>query len=113
LRAGDADTFLAVRRRFAASLAGVSLAGYLAGVGDRHLGNFLIDTHTGDLVAIDFGYSFGTGTQLLPIPELMPFRLTRQMLGTDSLLDSILNSLLNSILNSSWRPAASAPTPLF
>ena len=26
-------------------------------------------------------YSFGTGTQALPIPELMPFRLTRQMCG--------------------------------
>ena len=26
-------------------------------------------------------YAFGTGTQVLPIPELMPFRLTRQMAG--------------------------------
>ena len=26
-------------------------------------------------------YAFGTGTQVLPIPELMPFRLTRQMTG--------------------------------
>ena len=26
-------------------------------------------------------YSFGTGVQVLPIPELMPFRLTRQMTG--------------------------------
>lgn len=26
-------------------------------------------------------YSFGTGAQMLPIPELMPFRLTRQMRG--------------------------------
>lgn len=26
-------------------------------------------------------YSFGTGTQALPIPELMPFRLTRQLCG--------------------------------
>ena len=26
-------------------------------------------------------YSFGTGAQVLPIPELMPFRLTRQMRG--------------------------------
>ena len=26
-------------------------------------------------------YSFGTAVQVLPIPELMPFRLTRQMIG--------------------------------
>ena len=26
-------------------------------------------------------YSFGTGAQVLPIPELTPFRLTRQMRG--------------------------------
>ena len=26
-------------------------------------------------------YAFGTGTQVLPIPELMPFRLTRQLAG--------------------------------
>jgi DNA-dependent protein kinase catalytic subunit len=26
-------------------------------------------------------YSFGTGTQALPIPELVPFRLTRQLVG--------------------------------
>lgn len=26
-------------------------------------------------------YSFGTAVQALPIPELMPFRLTRQMVG--------------------------------
>ena len=27
------------------------------------------------------GHAFGTATQYLPIPELMPFRLTRQMIG--------------------------------
>ncbi len=26
-------------------------------------------------------YSFGTGAQALPIPELVPFRLTRQLRG--------------------------------
>jgi DNA-dependent protein kinase catalytic subunit len=29
-------------------------------------------------VGIDFGHAFGTATQFLPIPELIPFRLTRQ-----------------------------------
>jgi DNA-dependent protein kinase catalytic subunit len=33
---------------------------------------------SGSLVGIDFGHAFGTATQFLPIPELIPFRLTRQ-----------------------------------
>lgn len=47
-------------------------------MGDRHLQNFLLDLKDGTLVPIDFGYSFGTATQFLPVPELVPFRLTRQ-----------------------------------
>lgn len=43
---------------------------------------------SGDLVGIDFGYSFGTGTQMLPVPELMPFRLTRQLCGVLRPLDA-------------------------
>jgi phosphatidylinositol kinase/protein kinase (PI-3 family) len=30
-------------------------------------------------VAIDFGHAFGSATQFLPFPELVPFRLTRQL----------------------------------
>ena len=33
----------------------------------------------GGLLGIDFGYSFGIHIQFLPFPELIPFRLTRQM----------------------------------
>ena len=32
-------------------------------------------------MGIDFGHAFGTATQFLMIPELMPFRLTPQLLG--------------------------------
>ncbi len=48
-------------------------------MGDRHLQNFLVELSSGALVPIDFGYSFGTAAMVLPIPELLPFRLTRQM----------------------------------
>lgn len=34
---------------------------------------------TGALIGIDFGVAFGIGTSALPVPELMPFRLTRQL----------------------------------
>ncbi|EIE23209.1 kinase-like protein [Coccomyxa subellipsoidea C-169] len=79
--AGGPEEFLAMRANFAASLAAVSVTGYITGAGDRHTENFLLHRASGTLVPIDFGYSFGTGAQMLPIPELMPFRLTRQMRG--------------------------------
>ena len=56
-----------------------NVSGYIAGVGDRHTGNLLLDGSDGSIVPIDFGYSFGVPF-LLPIPELTPFRLSPQLL---------------------------------
>ena len=78
--AGSPDAFLAMRSRYAASLAASSVCGWVAGVGDRHLQNILLDVRTGSVVHIDFGYAFGTATAVLPIPELVPFRLTEALL---------------------------------
>ena len=33
------------------------------------------------MVTIDFGYAFGVATSHLPVPELVPLRLTPQILG--------------------------------
>ena len=35
--------------------------------------------YSGQLIPIDFGHAFGSATELLPVAELMPFRLTRQL----------------------------------
>ena len=78
--AGSPDAFLAMRSRYAASLAASCVCGWIAGVGDRHLQNILLDVRTGSVVHIDFGYAFGTATSVLPIPELVPFRLTEALL---------------------------------
>ncbi|GLC72232.1 hypothetical protein PLESTF_001221800 [Pleodorina starrii] len=75
------ELFLTRRSALTASLTAGCVAGYLAGVGDRHTSNVLMQPATGALVHIDFGYSFGSATQVLPIPELVPFRLTPQLLG--------------------------------
>jgi len=37
---------------------------YIAGIGDRHLSNFMIDLDTGNMVGIDFGHAFGSATQV-------------------------------------------------
>jgi len=49
------------------------------GIGDRHTQNILIKESTGELVHIDFGIVFEQG-KVLPTPEKIPFRLTRDMI---------------------------------
>ncbi|TDH65727.1 hypothetical protein CCR75_003605 [Bremia lactucae] len=73
------EAFLLVRDHFLKSLAVFSACSYILGIGDRHLDNFLIDLSSGRVIGIDFGVSFGAGASVLPIPELIPFRYTRQM----------------------------------
>ena len=69
-----------MRQAFAASLASSSICGYVAGVGDRHLDNILLDFSTGELIHIDFGYVLGTAYSSVAIPELVPFRATSALL---------------------------------
>ena len=53
--AGGPEVFLSMRAAYTSSLAAVSIAGYIAGVGDRHTDNFLMEMSSGSLVPIDFG----------------------------------------------------------
>jgi DNA-dependent protein kinase catalytic subunit len=72
------EAFLIIRSRFIKTLASINICHYILGIGDRHLSNFMIDLKTGGMIGIDFGHAFHSATQFLPIPELMPFRLTPQ-----------------------------------
>lgn len=80
--ASSPEAFLYIRNGFIHSLAVISISGYVLGIGDRHMENFLVDKKSGELISIDFGHAFGSATEILPIPELMPFRLTRCLTGT-------------------------------
>uniref|UniRef100_A0A8C8B914 DNA-dependent protein kinase catalytic subunit n=1 Tax=Otus sunia TaxID=257818 RepID=A0A8C8B914_9STRI len=75
------ETFLSLRSHFASSHALMCISHWILGIGDRHLSNFMINKEKGGMVGIDFGYAFGSATQFLPVPELMPFRLTRQFVN--------------------------------
>ncbi|XP_029447109.1 DNA-dependent protein kinase catalytic subunit isoform X2 [Rhinatrema bivittatum] len=96
------EAFLALRSHFASSQALICISHWILGIGDRHLSNFLINKETGGMVGIDFGHAFGSATQFLPVPELMPFRLTRQIvqlmlpMKESGLIDSVMAHALRA-----------------
>ena len=56
-------------------MAVMSIVGWLIGLGDRHLGNILLDFRTGEIAHIDYNICFDKGKRLR-VPEIVPFRLT-------------------------------------
>ncbi|EDQ85084.1 uncharacterized protein MONBRDRAFT_34416 [Monosiga brevicollis MX1] len=75
----DAYTWYDAQTRYTRSVAVASIVGYILGLGDRHPNNLLMDSTTAELVLIDLGIAFEGGL-LLPIPERVPFRLTRDVI---------------------------------
>ncbi|KAI8320968.1 kinase-like protein, partial [Martensiomyces pterosporus] len=57
------------------SIGMASIAGYLLGLGDRHLDNLLVDLQRGQLIPIDFNVCFDFGG-ISRVPEQVPFRMT-------------------------------------
>ena len=74
----DPDEWYAKRLAYTRSTAAISMLGHILGLGDRHGHNILLDTKTGEVVHIDLGVAFEMG-RVLPVPELVPFRLTRDI----------------------------------
>ncbi|KAI8907871.1 hypothetical protein EDD86DRAFT_254912 [Gorgonomyces haynaldii] len=66
------------RNQYVKSVATVSVVGQILGIGDRHAQNLLFDRNTGEMIHIDLGIAFDQG-RLLSVPELVPFRLTQNM----------------------------------
>ncbi|XP_065317758.1 uncharacterized protein LOC135926034 isoform X2 [Gordionus sp. m RMFG-2023] len=71
----DSINWFSKIKNFEASLSLSSIISYIIGLGDRHLGNLLIDSQKGTLIQIDFNICFERG-KFLAIPETVPFRLT-------------------------------------
>lgn len=66
---------------FVLSIALMSFAGYVVGLGDRHPSNIMIRRNSGHCVHIDLGDSFEVTQKRTKMPEKVPFRLTRQIVN--------------------------------
>ncbi|KNH07503.1 serine-protein kinase ATM-like protein [Perkinsela sp. CCAP 1560/4] len=90
------------RMQYTMSVAATSIVGYVIGLGDRHSSNILIDRNSGELIHIDIGLAFDEG-MLLPVPELVPFRLTRDVVdamgctGTEGLFRGTCEAVLQRL----------------
>nr|XP_016925337.1 serine/threonine-protein kinase ATR [Drosophila suzukii] len=67
------------RNTYIRTVAVMSMVGYILGLGDRHGENILFAEGNGDAVHVDFNCLFNQG-ELLAYPEVVPFRLTRNMI---------------------------------
>ncbi|XP_041824461.1 DNA-dependent protein kinase catalytic subunit [Melanotaenia boesemani] len=101
------EAFLSLRSHFISSHALLCISHWILGIGDRHLSNFMINMETGGMIGIDFGHAFGSATQFLPVPELMPFRLTQQFLNLMQPLKE--SGLIHNIMVHSLRAYRAEP----
>ncbi|KAF2087943.1 hypothetical protein K490DRAFT_40640, partial [Saccharata proteae CBS 121410] len=74
----DPDEWFEKRLAYTRSTAAISILGHVLGLGDRHCHNILLDEKSGEVVHIDLGVAFEAG-RVLPVPEVVPFRLTRDI----------------------------------
>ena len=74
----EPDTWFAARLRYARSAAVMSIVGHVLGLGDRHGENILLEEGSGGVFHVDFNCLFDKGLTFEK-PELVPFRLTHNM----------------------------------
>lgn len=97
------ESFIALKNNFIKSYAVMCAAHWILGIGDRHLENSMVSFKNCEVIGIDFGHAFGSSTQILQYPELVPFRLTPfivnllQPLGTNGLFKETIVKTLKAL----------------
>lgn len=92
------------RKKFILTAAAWSSIGHVIGLGDRHSENILVEVTTGRIIHVDFDCIFDKGLNL-PQPEVVPFRLTPNMLdafgptGSDGMFSSGMETCLKVLRN--------------
>ncbi|BFZ53909.1 phosphatidylinositol kinase-related protein kinase tor1 [Savitreella phatthalungensis] len=81
LKSRSSESWLDRRTNYTRSLAVMSMAGYILGLGDRHPSNLMLDRYTGKVIHIDFGDCFEVAMHREKFPEKIPFRLTRMLVN--------------------------------
>lgn len=90
----DPSVWYNSKNMFIITCAVMSIVGYIIGLGDRHCENILLFKKKGSILHIDFDCLFDKG-KLLPTPEIVPFRLTKNLVsvmgitGTDGIFKKI------------------------
>ena len=80
-KSSNSQNWINRRINFETSLASNSMAGYILGLGDRHLANIMISNNNAKLIHIDFGDCFEVAMYRENYPEKVPFRLTRLLIN--------------------------------
>lgn len=95
------ESFYVLRNNYATSLAASSIAQWILGIGDRNLTNIMINITNGRLSLIDFESSFGANLRNFMIPEMIPFRLTPQLVNV--MLPMGLSGLISKCMEHTLR----------